>query len=577
MNFVIIFFLYIVSLSAEDLKTCYSVQLLSFPSAQAKTLTKIPEGCQIITIGKNSSIRCGCKKEFKNIQEDLAEFKKNYSNAILVNTYKYRFDSSQNTHPKNLTKFYNEIDWSKYNVELLKKDISKKLYGDNINLIPVNRLYFLAKENMYEFKNIWNNAGILWPKFIVLGYGRYDIDKLYKSINDKNIIEKVAQNSYIIKRPIYISASASLLINNVTLRLSNAHGAYISYHGNLDIVDATVTSWNIEKSNYGPREKMDKNELLFYLKQEPRPFLLGLEGSFTKIINSDIIGLGYKGQSGTFGISFLKSTQQIQSYNLKKVFRKRKKPEALLVGNNISKCFFGFYTNNANNIILAGNTLHDNIMYNFDPHDFSGGLIVARNLSYNAVYAHGIIFSKKVKHSIIAENIVFANYGSGIMLDRTSESNLIYKNLSFENRSNGVAIYESSKNIISKNIIFRNNNNGISIRNSRKIRIEDNLIYRNGNNGAEVSTVNIDALETRNFELDPYEKSTQASFIENHFEKNVNSALSLKNGASLFFKNNTLTNSGPLFFSGEIEDFTEDILKKNENSGFSYKYKVEKK
>ncbi|MEA3521755.1 MAG: right-handed parallel beta-helix repeat-containing protein, partial [Campylobacterota bacterium] len=238
--------------------------------------------------------------------------------------------------------------------------------------------------------------------------------------------------------------------------------------------------------------------------------------------------------------------------------------------NNISKCFFGLYANNAKNVFLIGNILHDNIIYNFDPHDFSDKLIIARNISYNAGHAHGIILSREVYNSTIAENITFANHGSGIMLDRNCEDNLIYKNLSFENSGDGIAIFESSKNIVSKNTILRNNNNGIFVRNSHNVLVKDNFIYHNGNNGAEISIVNIDALETRDFELDPYEKKAQASFIRNHFEKNTNAALSIKNRASFFFKNNILKNSGPVYFSGEIEDIANEIFQNNDTKGFSY-------
>ncbi len=571
MKLTIFFLLFIASLNAKDLETCYSVQLLSFPSSEPASSVYMPKNCQIIAIGKHSSIRCGCKNNFDDIKNDLLTFKSNYPNATLVNTYKYRFNTEYHKNTENLKENYNKIDWNKYTIEALKKDISQELHGDNVNLISVERLYFLSKENTYEQKRTWEKAGILWPKAIVLGSGRYDVHKLYKSIDNENIIEKVKKNEYIIKRPLYISPSASLLLQNVTIKFSNFHGVYLTYHGDLDIVDSTITSWSIKESNYGPREYIKDNELLFYMKSKTRPYLLGLEGSFTKILNSDIIGLGYKGQSGTFGISFSKSIKKLQPLNLKSFFRKQKKPEGILVGNNISKCFFGFYANNAQNMMLAGNILHDNIIYNFDPHDFAKGLTIAKNISYKAGHAHGIIFSREVHDSIIAENITFANHGTGIMLDRNCENNLIYKNTCFENSGDGIAIFESSKNVVSSNAVLRNDNNGIFIRNSHDVTLENNLIYHNANNGAEVSVVDIGKLETRNFELDPYEKRAQASFIGNHFEKNSNSALSSKNGAAILFKNNTLNDSGPVYFSGELEEFTEEILKKNKNNGYKHK------
>ena len=466
-------------------------------------------------------------------------------------------------------KKYNSIKWQNYTVENLKKNISHKMSGDSIEMISIQKLYFLPKINNYTNKKIWKKAGILWPKIIVLSKGRYDIQTIYKHINNSNIIEKKSNQTFIIKRPIYIAPTASLLVENSTLKLSLKHGVFIMYHGDLDVVDSTITSWDIKKNNYGKREHIKDDEILFYLKQIPRPYLLGLAGSKTKMVNSNIIGLGFKATRGTFGLSLSKSASKYISKDIGYILRKLKKPEGVFVGNNIYKCFFGFYTNNAENVFLAGNILHDNIIYNFDPHDYSTNLTIAKNISYNAAHAHGIIMSREVKESTIAQNIIFNNIGSGIMLDRNCEDNLIYKNLSFQNNGDGIAIFESSKNEIQENTILRNGLNGIFIRNSVLIDINKNFIYRNAINGIELSIVDINYLETRDFNIDPYEKYTKANILDNIFQKNINSALSVKNSALFFFKNNTLKNSGPVYFSGEIRDMTSDIFTKNKLNGFS--------
>ena len=96
------------------------------------------------------------------------------------------------------------------------------------------------------------------------------------------------------------------------------------------------------------------------------------------------------------------------------------------------------------------------------------------------------------------------------------------------------------------------------------------MLLHNGNNGAEVSVVNIDSLETRNFTIDHYQKKSQSRFENNIFVSNVNSALSVKNGAHVFFKGNVLRNSGPLYFSGEIEGLTPKIIQENKSEGFTY-------
>ena len=333
---------------------------------------------------------------------------------------------------------YKNIVWADYRVDILRKKVSKKLYGNSISLISIEKMIFLPKSNIYEQKGRWSKAGILWPDMIVLAEGRYDLSALYTSINNNEIIEKSENSIYLIKRPLYISPTASLLINKSTMRLSLAHGVYIVYHGNLDVLDSSITSWDSKKKNFGARQYVDDDKLLFYLEQNTRPYLLGLEGSFTRMINSEIVGLGYKGQVGSYGISLLKHNAKVKMGSIKRLLRTRKQPGGIFIGNDISQCFFGFYTNNAEGVILAGNVLHDNVIYNFDPHDYSRNLVIAKNVSYKAGHAHGIIVSREVNDSIIADNITFLNAGSGVMLDRNSENNFIYNNLSFLNKGDGL-------------------------------------------------------------------------------------------------------------------------------------------
>ena len=466
---------------------------------------------------------------------------------------------------------YQNINWTDYRVATLRKKISTKLYGNSISLISIKKMNFLPRSSIYEQRGIWSRAGILWPDMIVLSSGRYDLQTLYKSLHNTKLIEKTAKNTYLIKRPIYISPTASLLINKSIMRLSLTHGVYIIYHGNLDVLDSSIMSWNSKTNNFGPRQHIEESKLLFYLEQNTRPYVLGLDGSFTRIINSEIVGLGYKGQVGSYGISLIKSNSEVRMGSFKRFLKKRNQPKGIFIGNNISQCFYGFYTNNAKDVVLAGNILHDNVISNFDPHDYSTNLIIAKNVSYKAGHAHGIIISREVNDSIIADNITFLNAGSGLMLDRKSENNFIYSNLSFLNKGDGISIYESDRNILTENIMVQNHNNGLFVRNSSEVKANKNYFLQNGNNGAEVSVVNIDGLGVRNFTLDPYDKKSQALFENNTFERNVNSALSVKNGASFFFKGNTLQDSGPLYFSGEVEDLTPEIILKNDGEGFSYK------
>jgi poly(beta-D-mannuronate) C5 epimerase len=466
---------------------------------------------------------------------------------------------------------YKQFNLEEYTVEKVLKKVKKKLYGNDVDLISVQRISVLPKNCIYKFKDIWSKKGILWPNIIVLSHGVYDLKMIHSILNNESILQKIGEDSYLLKRPIYISPTATLVVRDSTLKLSLEYGSFIIYHGNLDIIDSLITSWDVKKSNYGPREHLDKNEILMFLKHKARPFILGLAGSHTNMLNSDFIGLGFQGTPGMYGISITKAEVVPKNEGtLNALLKKRSKPSGMIIGNNISKCFFGFYCKNVKDLFLIGNLYSDNVIYNIDPHDYSKNLIVFRNITYGAQYKHGIIFSREVGNSLIAENITFGNKGSGIMLDRNCENTLIYKNISFENHTDGISILESDKNRVFENRVLRNYHNGIFIRNSLGIDVRYNYIYRNALNGIEAKTANIDKLETRDFKLDPYHQKTNVSIVRNYFENNINSALSIKDRMELFFYKNILHNSGPLYFSGDIETRTNDILKANSKNGFSY-------
>ncbi len=478
---------------------------------------------------------------------------------------------------KQLIQNYQSLNLDLYKPDNLYKTITKSLNGDSVKLIPIEKISLLPKKNIYAFRDIWLKKGILWPDAIVLSRGVYNLKRVYSLLNNKNVLEKIGKNAYILKRPIYISPTATLVIKDSVLKLSIKHGVNITYHGELDIVDSTVTSWSIKKGNYGARKELKYDEALLLTKQEPRPYILGMEGSHLTMLNSNIIGLGFKGSSGMYGISLFKRFKDPQPVNsLNDLINNRKNPSGTIVGCNISKCFFGFYSNNAADVHILGNVFFENIVYGIDPHDYTKRLIAARNITYNTKYAHGIIFSREEDKSFIAENITFSNKGSGIMLDRKCTNTLIYKNISFNNENDGISIVESDNNTIANNIILRNKHNGIFIRNSIDIEVYENYIYRNVFNGAEIIVSDISDTHTRDFDKDPFYERTKVSFTKNYFEKNINSVLASKNGSKLFFKHNTIKNSGPNYFLGDIEKYTAEILIANNKKGFLLKKKEHK-
>ncbi len=72
-------------------ESCYSVQLLSQPSRLDQPLLTLDESCLWMTIGKQSTVRCGCFETYAQAWGHLGKFSKRYAQARVVSSYRYRF------------------------------------------------------------------------------------------------------------------------------------------------------------------------------------------------------------------------------------------------------------------------------------------------------------------------------------------------------------------------------------------------------------------------------------------------------------------------------------------------------
>lgn len=451
-----------------------------------------------------------------------------------------------------------EPDLSGYTVESIRKRIPATFTGKTARTVPRSLVDFLPNNNLADYIPLWEKAGRPDPPVIILGRGSYSLDTVHAQIQNPELLEKIGEQEFLLKTPLYIAPTASLVIHNgAWLKMSIEHGSYITYQGDLLIADARVTSWDIAKQNSGVREKLAKEDIRTGGVQQPRPFLLGLNGSRSYFTNSSFLGLGYQGSMGTYGISLVNITLPGTNRYLKH----RDGTGGEIIGNTIDDFYFGFFTNRASHVAYIGNVLRNNAVYAIDPHDYSDHLIIARNITYGSGLAHGIIFSRNVVNSVITENISFKNAGSGIMLDRQCSDVSIYRNLAFNNHGDGIALLESSQNAIYDNETFGNGNNGIYIRNSSDVTIEHNIIAKNAVNGVELSVVNLDHVKNRNFVLDPYRKHASASLLNNIFNDNTVSAISAKRASGLSLFNNRFIASGPSYFSGDLKRLAPDLLR----------------
>ena len=442
-------------------------------------------------------------------------------------------------------------DLSPYTVDAVRAKLPSQLSGQTASLESIFRLYFIPRSNIYDMQQIWIRNGVKKPECIVLGRGNYTLESVYQQINDPDVLTKESEHVYVLSRPLYIAPTASLSLQaGDWLKLSVNDGVFIIYNGQLYVVDAKISSWDKVSADYGQRKALPKETVLMYRVQTPRPYLLGLEGSETYAANSEFLGLGYKGASGTFGLSF---SSTVGRQGLGQYLAGLPRPYGWLVGNRIEDLYFGFYTTETSGAVLVGNEFYANLIYGIDPHDYSDNLIIARNVTHGSRFSHGIIVSREVNDSWITQNLTFNNGGSGIMLDRRSSNNLVNGNVALANQGDGIAVFESDHNSVRDNFITRNQRNGVYVRNSQAVDVVDNWIGHNGRNGVELAAVDIGFLETRDFELDPYQQKASAALIQNHFIANYNSAVAGKVFTRLDLFKNRYQSSGPLYFSGDLE------------------------
>lgn len=235
------------------------------------------------------------------------------------------------------------------------------------------------------------------------------------------------------------------------LRLIDRPGVFLGGKGaTARIEGVSVTSWD-------PERKAPDVELA-----DGRPFVLYQEAARLDIINSEMSYLG-SDRGSAYGVAWRLggSTGEV-------------------LGSTFAHNFFGVYTFEAANILFRENVFRDSILYGFDPHDFTTGLVVENNEAYGNG-SHGFIVSRSVTGSILTGNYSHDNEGNGIMMDSASDRNRVEANLVENNAKDGIVLFGSAENIVVDNVV-RGNRVGVRVNGVGSLgnRIERNLIEGHG-------------------------------------------------------------------------------------------------
>ncbi|ARU58478.1 carbohydrate-binding and sugar hydrolysis protein [Oleiphilus messinensis] len=345
-------------------------------------------------------------------------------------------------------------------------------------------LKFLENDQMRK----WVKKQSRLPLAIKLESGRITLPMLLKLVDNPTLLSQ-EENIYTLHVPLVIDTGATLIIqgNEVNaLRLSEEGGAFIVNIGDIFFLDTELTSWNHELQSPSP----------FSGKKHFRPFYLAWNNSKSYFSNTDVVSLGYA-SSKSYGFSL--------SYNhkLTEAGYPDVRPIGWLFDSRFIDMYYGFYSYEADDVVILRNTYIDNIVYGIDPHDRSNRLIIAYNEAYGTKEKHGIIISREVNDSWVFNNFSHHNNGSGFMIDRSSVRNIFAHNLSIENGDDGFAVYESPDNLLWSNKALNNKRHGVQIRNSTDIRVYNNVLADNHKYGV-FGHIKVEFPEYRDLELDPF-------------------------------------------------------------------------
>ncbi|MBT0585622.1 NosD domain-containing protein [Alteromonas oceanisediminis] len=394
-------------------------------------------------------------------------------------------------------------DLSRYTETALRQRANKITIQGSVRVAELSE--FREQTRIFysdKFAQLTRLQGSL-PRVIVIENGRTSMALVSEVAQE--YVQISNQDTYTVSVPIIISHGASLHVSSgETLRLSAASGSFVFNSGILSVDNAEVIGWQPSTQSIA---SFSGNAASF------RPFIMTYSGGELYFNKSRFASLGYDAPSA-FGISFksVSETGLIRAEEKQRAALKNP-PTGWIIDSHFDDLYFGFYSYEAENIVLLRNSYTNNVVYGIDPHDYSKNLIIAHNRVSGTQKLHGIIGSRYVSDSYIIYNNVSGSGRSGIMLDRQSNNNIVAYNTSSHNGGDGITIYESQNNTVIGNQVYRNQDHGIRLRNSTETVIQSNIILGNRGSGVYFHTQDLAEQTYRDLTRDPYEQKTGGSII----------------------------------------------------------------
>jgi parallel beta-helix repeat protein len=312
----------------------------------------------------------------------------------------------------------------------------------------------------------------------------------------------------------------------------------ITHGGVLIFEDVKVSSWVSETGDYDRVYK------------DGRPYVLAKYDARMDIRRSEMAFLGY-GAGESYGLSW----RDINDSAEPDVLRTRVTGEIL--SSTIHNLYFGFYSYQAQDIVVRGSVFRNNVSYGFDPHDYSHGFVVEDN-DFHDNGNHGFIISRGVNNFVVRNNRSYNNRytvdsrdraAHGFMLDPGSPTsvyaqvpsfdNLLVNNQAWGNDGYGLRVLGSVSNTIRNNAFF-GNEKGLTVEGpSSNNLFERNTITGNLSYGAYL-----------------FDRAHANRFTENLIEGNGGDGILIRTNGNLV-SGNVITGNGVITNGSGIEVLAE--------------------
>ncbi len=414
--------------------------------------------------------------------------------------------------------------------------------------------------NLGAREYVFLNAGTSTPRIIFITQGTITASELVSQIqaNDPDAISY--DNGIVtLNVPLAVNEGATLVLSGLDIkefRLNTNKGAFLVNSGDLYIDGVTVSSFDEKTGQPSYVEDGGKTPKF-------RPFLLSWSNSHTYATSSRFVALGYAG-GRTYGLSLSAGPADEESKRLH-----TEPPTGTFINNSLDNLYYGFYTYEAEDVVVVGNELVNGVIYGLDPHDWSYNLMMAYNTAYGTQKKHGIIISREVDDSYIVGNLSFENKGSGIMLDRLSYGTIVFANDASHNKGDGFAAMESPCVLVDSNYFGENRRAGVKVRNSWDVHVADNIVAGNRAAGIEAYIDNLrsaDASEFRNFKKDPFLPVATMSSLGNEIRDNT-VGVSIRGATETLYYRNRFIDQAPKLASGDVKPLALDLVSRSVKDG----------